>query len=76
MYKGLRQQLESVGWKLARADQPGIYVKAENILANDEIDWTSEPDSMLLDLKKVRASRERQIRRKREKRTRAVDSGF
>jgi hypothetical protein len=65
MDKLVQQELESSGWKLVRDDQPGIYVKVEPI--NDQIDWTSAPTSMLADLERVRARRERHSRRRLHK---------
>lgn len=76
MSENVRQQLENAGWKLARDDQPGIYVRAETVPANDVIDWVSKPFAMLEDLERVRGRRERNIRRKQnKKRHRVVGAG-
>jgi hypothetical protein len=69
----IRQELEASGWKLARKDQPGIYVRVETTPANDIIDWTSEPTAMLRDLERIRSRRiRRQIKRRQLKKEVAV----
>ena len=74
MDKAVRQELESAGWRLSREDQPGIYTRVESVLANDSIDWASEPTDMLRDLERVRARRKRNIRRKRHKKEGAFNA--
>ena len=63
MSKFQRDVLESRGWKLAREDQPGIYVREQEIPAYDSIDWTSEPTAMLLELQRRRDRRMKRTRR-------------
>jgi len=47
------------GWKLARADQPGIYVRTADTPAEDTIEFTFESPDMMA------AFHARQARRKR-----------
>lgn len=51
MPKNVRRQMESAGWKLAREDQPGIYVRRQDVIKNDPIDWSSEPTVLIKELK-------------------------
>ncbi len=51
--------MEKRGWKLAREDQPGIYVRRADTPAEDTIEWTFESPDML------KALHARQERRKR-----------
>jgi hypothetical protein len=50
MAKSVRKQMELAGWKLAREDQPGIYVRRQDIIKNDPIDWSSEPTVLIREL--------------------------
>ena len=56
--------LEARGWKLIRENQPGIYVRRQEIPAFDAIDWTSEPLAMIAELKIRQERQKRQSRRK------------
>lgn len=57
MAKTARQKMEANGFRLERENQPGIYVRREEVIASDPIDWTSEPIALkkkLLRLQKKR----------------------
>jgi hypothetical protein len=51
MPKNARKHMESAGWKLAREDQPGIYVRRQDVIKNDPIDWSSAPTVLIRELR-------------------------
>ncbi len=56
------------GWKLAREDQPGIYVRQALTPADDTIDWTFGSPEMLAALHARQARRKRVLERWRARR--------
>jgi hypothetical protein len=71
MNQSRRGVLEARGWKLIRENQPGIYVRKQEIPAFDAIDWTSEPIAMINELQVRQERQERHSRRKMKKHRRA-----
>jgi hypothetical protein len=59
-----RQKMEATGFKLAKEGQPGIYVRRDEIIANDPIDWTSEPIDLKKKLKRFRKKMNAKARRR------------
>ena len=42
-----RSVMESAGFRLKNESEPGVYVRREEVIRNDPIDWHSEPTELL-----------------------------
>lgn len=42
----VKEEMMSLGWELAREDEPGIYVRSPENATRNQIDWAREPENL------------------------------
>lgn len=48
MRKGVIMEMKNLGWELVSEDQPGLYVRGEDLVEREKekIDWLAEPTEL------------------------------